>query len=215
VPGSDLKQLWADTSGAVIEFSDSPPVAMKWTEPSSLPHMTVAALAGHLVHSGILMVGEALSLSPMPSEPRTAAQLLSGVPLDAASATHDGVRAVAESQALKGREDLIRRARACVERATARLDEHSDTDLVAFPWDPPIVTMTLSELLRTRLLELVVHLDDLAVSVEVDELLVPPAAVAVACAVAVEIDIERYGATNVVRALCRSGRNPPAALRAF
>jgi hypothetical protein len=207
--------MWADTSCAVIEFTDSAPVSMNWTAQSSLPDMTVAALAGHLIHSGILLVGEALDLSPMPSEPRTAGQLLSGVPLDATSTTHDGVRAVAEGQALQGLEDLIARARACVESATVRLDERVDTDLVAFPWDPPIITMTLTEFLRTRLLELVVHLDDLAISVGIDELPVSPQAVAVACAVAVEIDIERYGATKVVRALCRSARNPPDSLRAF
>jgi hypothetical protein len=75
--------------------------------------------------------------------------------------------------------------------------------------------MTLSEFLRSRLLELVVHLDDLRDSVGVEALLVPPAAVAVACEVALEIDIERYGATKVVQALCRRDRNPTDALRAF
>ena len=100
----DLKQLWAETSLAVIGFTRGEPVSHSWTEPSSLPEMTVGAVAGHLIHSGILMVGEALELTPLSHEPLSAGQLLSGVPLEPTDATHGAVRAVAEAQ-VRGRSD--------------------------------------------------------------------------------------------------------------
>jgi hypothetical protein len=75
--------------------------------------------------------------------------------------------------------------------------------------------MTLDELLRARILELVVHLDDLACSVGVTELPAPTDAIALTCHLGVEIDMKRYGPEGVLRALFRPDRAAEDALRTF
>src|SRR4051795_10140399 len=98
----DLSRLWLDSANAAVLVVAGSRVRTRWTEPSSLPHMTVGALAGHLVDSGILQAedGFALAKGP-PGEPIPAAKMLSWVPLDEGSSAHDGVRSAAELQAVE------------------------------------------------------------------------------------------------------------------
>ena len=177
--------------------------------------MTVAALAGHLLHSGILMVDEAFAITEVPvGKPITAARLLSWTPLEGESPVHDGVRAFAESQAIKGRDELVERARASLKRGEAAVADASPNMALAFPWTPSL-SMTLVEFLRTRILELVVHGDDLAHSVGVEQLPFERDAIDLACHLGVDINLERYGSAAVLRSLFRRDRNSLDALRTF
>jgi len=73
--------------------------------------------------------------------------------------------------------------------------------------------MTLDEFLRARILELVVHLDDLTWSVGVKELPVPTEAIELSCHLGLDITMKRYGSEEVLRALFRRDRAPGDALR--
>jgi hypothetical protein len=208
-------RAWIACARAALSFVDKPMVRERWIQPSSLPDMTVGTLAGHLLHSGILMVEEAFAVTDVPDgEPLTAARMLSWVPLDDTSSVHDDVRSFAESQAVAGADELVGRAGDSLERSRERLEAASPSAVLAFPWTPSL-TMTLSELLRSRVLELVVHVDDLAHSVRIAELPFEPEAMALACQVGIDINLERYGPDAVVRALFRRDRSSVDALRTF
>jgi hypothetical protein len=73
--------------------------------------------------------------------------------------------------------------------------------------------MTLDEYLRTRVVELVVHADDLAASVGVEPVPPQPATTAVAIDVLVGVARIRHGDMAVLRALARRERDTVRALR--
>jgi hypothetical protein len=177
--------------------------------------MTVGEVAGHLSHSGVFAVEEALTKASTPAgTPLSASQLLSRAPLEADDPKHDGVRTVAASQSAKGQQDLVVRLHSCIDHVEPLLVRRDDDSIVSFPWGAG-VPMTMREFLRSRIVELAVHLDDLAVSVGIDDLTLSSTTVVLACEVGVAIDVERYGANEVLRALFRRQRASLDSLRTF
>jgi hypothetical protein len=92
------------------------------------------------------------------------------------------------------------------------------TRLEQEPADRPVqvfggVVLTLDEYLATRLVELVVHADDLAVSLDVAPALLSPAVTGLVITTLVEVARLRHGDSAVVRALCRRERDSAEALR--
>jgi hypothetical protein len=75
------------------------------------------------------------------------------------------------------------------------------------------LVLTLDEYLVTRLVELVVHGDDLATSIGVAPPAVSPAATGLVIATLVDVARLRHGDTGVVRALARRERDAVGALR--
>jgi len=210
-----LRGAWLECAKISIDLVGDERVGARWEDPSCLPDMSVGQVAGHLSHSGVFIVEEALAKTPSPAGTAlSASRILSGAPLDADDPKHDDVRIVAASQSANGQTDLVAHLMSSVQRIEPELMMRDDDTIIAFPWGPG-VPMTMRELLRSRIVELAVHLDDLAVSVEIDDLTLPEATVILAGEVAVVIDVERYGATEVLRALCRRQRGSLDSLRTF
>jgi hypothetical protein len=211
----EASEVWTKASRATLAFVGDHRVRDRWTEDSSLPLMTVADLTGHLIHSGILMVAEAFAIEPVSgAKPITAAQLLSWVPADADDPAHAEVRDVAGSNAASGIDDLVARATVALGEVEQAVSSLNPDQLLAFPWVPTL-TMSADELFRSRIVELAVHLDDLAQSIDEPELPLDPDAIAMACHVATDINVARHGPARVLRALCRPDRSTIDALRAF
>jgi hypothetical protein len=211
----ELSQVWLDAADAALSFVEDPRVGERWADPSSLPGMTVGALAGHLVQSGVLQAGNGLVVGEPPAgAPITAAKMYSWIPLDLASPVHETVRALAASQMVEGREDLIERGRASWRQSEALLAEASLSRVVAHPVTPTL-PITLGEFLRTRILELVVHVDDLAHSIGVEDPPIDQRGIDITCQLGIEINVERYGSAAVLRALFRRDRYSLDALRTF
>ena len=82
-----------------------------------------------------------------------------------------------------------------------------DEELVALPWIKDRV-MTLEDFLTTRLLELVIHTDDLAVSVGVPTPQAPDSAYERVIALLTQLAVRRHGQVAVLRALSRAERAP-------
>lgn len=73
------------------------------------------------------------------------------------------------------------------------------------------IVLPIEAYLRTRLVELVLHLDDLAVSVQRDGAdAVPPEAYADVAAVLARVAVERSGPRATIRSLARRERHPEA-----
>jgi hypothetical protein len=211
----DEVAVWWDAARATVAFVGDPRVRERWSEASSLPLMTVADLAGHLTHSGILMVEEAFALDVVDgSRCFSAATMLSWVPSDPDDVAHAQVRHVAGTQAANGLDDLVQRASSSLDTVESLLASVDPDRALAFPWVPSL-SMTAREFFRSRILELVVHVDDLALSIGEPDIPLHADAITTACHVATDINIMRHGQVAVARALCRPDRNAVAVLRAF
>lgn len=190
-----------------------PEIAERWNEPSALDGHTIGSLTGHLARSVFTL--QRYLVSPVGSgEPTTAAGYLVAVlgnadPRD--SDLHRGVRERGRDEAAAGHADL------CARFAQARQDL-AET-LPAWDLTQPItvldgVVLPLEEYLRSRIVEVVVHLDDLCVSVGAESPDDLGAAFDIAAAVLVQVAVRRSGPWATLRSLARRERHP-AAIRAL
>lgn len=81
-----------------------------------------------------------------------------------------------------------------------------------FPWGPP--SLRLEDLLLNRMMELVVHLDDLAISIRADTPALPAAATDTVIQLLATLAARRRGPGSLIRALTRTER-APASITAF
>jgi hypothetical protein len=189
-----------------------PLVRERWDEPSALPEMTVGALAGHSARAAI-RAEELLNDDP-PGDGAaaiSAAQYylrLEGLS-DRTSALSVGIRERADAEAAAGVDDLLWRIGECIARLQERLEQEPAERLVAaFTW-----AMRLDDYLRTRVVELTVHIDDLASSIGVPTPQPSPEAMDESIATLVGVALGRHGDLAVLRALTRAERDDVRALR--
>jgi hypothetical protein len=201
----------ARTSRALLA---EPAVAAAWAEPSALPGFTVGGLAAHLA-SQILttarVIGEPPStheLVPLLGHYARATWVGADLDADINVAIRDG----GETQAAQGSAALTVR----VDEALAEL-EHALPGQPADRWvEPPAGPWSLSlhDFLLTRMMEVVVHSDDLAHSVNVPTPSFPPEVEEPVLSLLTQLAVRRHGFVAVVRALTRDER-APASIAAF
>ncbi len=183
-------------------------VAQAWERPSALEGYTVAGLAGHLARA-VLTLERYLDEPVADAPPTDAAGYLVAVlgahdPIG--SDLHRTVRQRGDDEAAEGQAALVERLAAARRTLTARL---ADEDL-----QRPIAVLAgtvlpIEAYLETRLVELVLHLDDLAVSVGRDDAAdVPDAAVESVARVLATLAARRVGGLPTIRSLARRERQP-------
>jgi len=127
-----------------------------------------------------------------------------GAPLD--EPTSRQIRSAADALALEGAAQLLDVAGRQLSQVTLDLAQRSPQDIVQAPWAQ--WSVTLADFLLTRLLEIVVHVDDLAVSVGITT---PPLAddlVTDVLHLLVDLAADRHGPVPVLRGLARTERAP-------
>ncbi|MBW3616002.1 MAG: maleylpyruvate isomerase N-terminal domain-containing protein [Actinobacteria bacterium] len=182
----------------------------RWSQPSVLAQMEVGELAAHLARA-ILQVEWFLDM-PEPDPPViTAAQYYAPlVEPDPNAQANVGVRERAATTAAGGWARLYLDASKVQDRLAERLPETPpERRVLAFAGR----ALLIDEYLKTRLVELAVHIDDLARSLEVPMPPLPDAATAVAIAVLVDTARARHGDQAVLHALARRERDQASALR--
>ncbi len=193
----------------------SPTVGERWAEPSMLPRLTVGGLAAHLV--GVLRVLER-RLEEMVSDEHPVVDPSVGygvVRLRSASDLDEPVFAVvrdmANQMAGRGHSAIVDSFAVSVGRLVARLGDSAPDRHVGSP-NADTVT-TLRDYLVTRTVELVIHADDLAESVDV--VVTPPGAPITDLVAGFLLSTVRHrlGDAELLRAL--AGRRPPDVLRAL
>jgi uncharacterized protein (TIGR03083 family) len=191
-----------------------PAVAAAWSQPSALPKFSVGGLAGHLAYQ-VLSVQQALA-GPAPTEPTiTLLEHYGRVQwIDAGidDEVNVRIRDGGDELAAEGPAALAARVDAAVEQLTADLASTPDRPVRIPLWGP--WTMRLDDLLVTRMMELAVHADDLAVSVGVATPALPQSAVDTVIDLLSRLAVRRHGPTAVLRALSRAER-APATIAAF
>lgn len=183
-------------------------VAAQWDRPSSLPKMSIGALACHLgrqtVRAAELLPQES-SLPALESADEhyaRAAWVQSTSPDDPVND-----RTSDDAEAELGQPALLDRVDAASTRVQRLLTEGGARDVVPIPWQG--WALRRDDFLLTRLLEIVVHSDDLAVSIDEPTPEFPEAVYAPVRDLLVRLAVRRHGQSAVIGTLARSERARP------
>jgi mycothiol maleylpyruvate isomerase-like protein len=209
-----IAEVYLDAAANAADLIASAEVAASWNEPSALAEFAVSGLTGHLARQVITVPG--LLRREVPPDPEIIGILdhYARVPwLDAAldDEANVAVRRSSEAAAADGHEVLATRVAQTIGELTTTLADEDLARLVYLPWTG--WALTLADFLASRLLEIVIHVDDLAVSVGVE-----PAMDVVAqdtvLVLLTRLAARRHGTAAVLRALSRKER-APATITAF
>ncbi len=192
----------------------SPTLAERWSLPSALKDWTNAGLVGHLARSAFNLE-RALSTIGQHDEKQpildTVGYYLSSAPHTPDSPVGRRIRELGAAEAAEGPALLASRFAASAARLQDRaVPLHEATTVEMFTR-----VMSIDDCATACLLELVVHTDDLAESLDLH----PPAfddqAVDLVMCCLTRICRRRHGDTAVVRTLARTDRAPAAGISAF
>lgn len=208
-----VRDAYLEAAGYAVGLLRDPAVAARWHDPSALAEMSVGALAGHLARQ-IFMVQQQLADPAGYSEPialldHYARSAWIGAALN--DEPNVAVRQSSELEAADGPAALADRAAAAVEWLRPRLAAEPAGTSVFLPWGP--WSLTLDDMLRTRMMEIAVHGDDLACSVGL-ETQPPEATAAAAIELLAALAARKHGAAALLRAFSRAER-APASIAAF
>ena len=197
--------LAADLALSVLS---EPAVSRSWDESSALAGFCVSGLAGHL--AGQLTSVE-LTLDhpvthpgPVPLLEHYARVPWVGADLDDERMV--AIRAGGEQAAADGYEPLLARTRAARTRLGLRLTGLPLRTVVQPPWTS--WSLRLDDFLATRLMEIAVHSDDLAVSVGVETPTLPASVADPVFDLLTRLAVRRHGQPAVLRAFSRAERAP-------
>lgn len=203
----------ADVASDVLA-SDA--VEQRWHEPSAVEGFSVGGLAGH-VYAAVRRLEVALD-EPLPESPKMVALPgFYGVNRvdhmdDLTKGLHPLIREDGERRAQYGAASVHDRFGEVVSRLRERLSKERADRLVPVVQVPDGV-VPLDGYLATRVVELVVHSDDIATSVALLPVSLPATAASVVIDVCVELARARSGDLDVVRAFTRAERANPDTLR--
>ena len=211
---TDIRALFCDAANAPIPLLADPALRERFDGPSALAEFSVRGLSGHLLRA--MTSVDAYLDRPEPdaggdvvSAAEYYASVLGGE-RDTNSDFHRAIRQRGVEAAPETPEALPGVWAKTTVRLLGRLVAERPDRLVQVYGD---LVLTLDDYLVTRLIELVVHTDDLAVSLGVTPPPLPAAATGVVIATLVEVARIRHGDTEVVRALSRRERDTSEALR--
>ena len=212
LPLTTVRSAFLDAAGSAAALIADPQVASDWQRPSALDGMTVGALATHLA-TAVGGIDNLLDAAPPPgTRALSPDRYFRDVPTDLNDGIHRGVRARSLELAVVGPETLAEQ----VSKDVATLAER----LALEPPDRRIraqfgLDMYLDGYLVTRMVELTIHTDDLAVSVGTQ----PPepsdevSGMVIDCLVGVAR--RRHGDREVIRGLARQDRAETDTLKVF
>ena len=203
-------EKYLEAAGRAVALLRAPEVAEAWERPSALAEMTVGALAGHLAYQ-IFSTGSALEEpasgpAPIPLLEHYARAVWIGAPLD--GDVNAGIRARGEDIASEGARSLREHADTALAGQRTSLAGLPDDRTVFMPqtgW-----ALSLGDFLTTRLVEIAVHMDDLAVSVGLAARELPDSVFDPVLTLLARLAVRRHGQAAVLRALTRRERAPEA-----
>ncbi|MFI9569090.1 maleylpyruvate isomerase N-terminal domain-containing protein [Streptomyces rishiriensis] len=205
-----LTDAYLGAATQAVTLLGAPEVAASWEKTSALPEMTVGGLAGHLAYQ-VFSVTPALQGStsqeaPIPLLEHYSRAAWIDAPLD--GEVNAGIRAKGEDIASEGAQVLLEHARAALAEQKIVLPKVQSDWVVFMPqtgW-----ALSLDDFLVTRMMELAVHMDDLAVSVGIAAPELSTAAFDPVLTLLARLAARRHGQAALLRALARSERAPSA-----
>lgn len=183
-----------------------PEVADRWLDASALPKMTVGALACHLGRQAVVAADLLARSTDLPAlgsadeHYHRAAWVTSTSPDDPVND-----RSTSDADAALGPGALDARTTEALAAVRERLSSGTASEVVPIPWQG--WSLRRRDFLLTRLLEVVVHTDDLAVSVGVPTPAFPDEAFAPVRDLLARLAERRHGQSALVGALARAERS--------
>lgn len=208
-----MKGTFLSAVDAARPLLDHPRLVTRWDQPSSLARMSVGELAAHLTRAVTVTTRylDTEGAAPYRDAPDYFLVLFPEVDDDLDSEAATGVRARAAREATAGPEGL----RASWDGARVELAVRIGDAVLAAGIAVRGSSMRVADYLITRLVELVVHGDDLAASLGEDPPPFSPPVTGKVVDCLVQVAVRRHGATAVIRSLARKERADPAVLRVF
>lgn len=201
---AEIVDRFLEGVAAVVEAVEDPSVARRWTAPSVLERQLVSGLVGHLARSGVWVVRQYLRSTPTvgPVDFEGAAHYFAAMMDSATAEDHRAIRQRGADAALRGHATLVEDLRAHATALREELAVHDPARVVTVAGGH---TMRLEHCLETRIVEQVVHLDDLARSLGRDPWPYPEAGTTLAIHLGIDIARRRHGDRPVLRAVYRHG----------
>jgi hypothetical protein len=204
----ETRAAYLDAAASAATLLADPAVAAAWDQPSALAKLTVGGLAGHLARQ----VTQALAVVTADPPDQPPISLLDhyarsrwvGADLD--DEVNVYVRTASDREAADGAAALVERVGAALDTLRGTLPVAPADRVVHLPWGP--WALSLDDFLVTRMMEIAVHSDDLAVSVGVPTPPLPAAVIDPVIGLLTQLAVHRHGATAVLRALSRAERAP-------
>jgi uncharacterized protein (TIGR03083 family) len=193
------------TAAAASPLLRSQELARSWSQPSALEEFAVSGLAGHLAYA-VFLVEQFLDTPPLPDVApidAVAFYLLGDPDAPIDDPVKQRIRSVSEQAAVDGPAALAEAYDDGRKRLADRL-AGLDAGLNVTVFNRRM--LPLDQFLLTRIIELAVHLDDLAVSLGVPTPAIPEEAADLVVATLARIARGRRGTLPVLRALSRRER---------
>lgn len=210
---SAIRDIWFEAVAAARQVLAAPETAARWEGPSALREFSVRGLAGHLARAAFV-VEEYLDGPPPAGRPMPAAAYFPTIVTtrNLADPLHARIRERGEAHGAAGPAALLAAFDAAVTRLRGRLAAEPADRVIGVVGGHAI---GLDDYLVTRMVELTVHMDDLAVSVDIPTPTWPRAVSDAVIAHLVDAARFTHGDLAVVRALTRRERDPNEILRVF
>jgi len=203
----EVRSAFLAVAGTARESFALPVVALHCEEPSALPEMTVGALVAHLARAVTNVERSLEAAEPAGEEPISGAAYFAPVDSDLDSGINVRVRATSAEEALVGHRAVLGQMDRALERLRTRLEGEPEGRLVKARDE----VISLDDYLRTRIIEIAVHTDDLCVSL--GRTTPPLPGIGVAIQTLLDVAALRHGELAVLRALSRRERDPDQVLR--
>jgi hypothetical protein len=206
---STLADPYLDAATSCADLLADAAVAEMWDQPSALAQFTVRALAGHLA-SQVITVATVIAADPPPTveavslEEHYGRVRWRGADVDADINVE--IRNGGEAQAQEGPLELVAAVRRRIDHLRTTLPDMDGQRLIFLPWTG--WALTLDDFLVTRMMEIAVHSDDLAVSVGVETPELPVRVLHPVYDLLFVLALRRHGHTAMLRALSRAERAP-------
>lgn len=208
----EMVSTFRDAADAFADVVARPEIARAWAEPSALEGYSVGGIVAH-VNGAIGWTDRVLGEPPprdVKAMPLTDLLLvLHGLKINPDGTgrhpIHDVLRDHFETTAAKGWEANRDKFESLAARLTDRLEGESADRICDLRPTAPLV-IRLGDWIPTRVLELVIHADDLAASVGIDAPRLPESAATVTIDVLVATARAAHGDLAVLRALARRER---------
>jgi hypothetical protein len=200
-----------DISWALASSDD---VRRAWARESACAGMTVGGLAHHLLNQAG-NTARGLQAGPGDASPISIADhyaRASWVRARPGDEVNVAIREGDNARAEVGPDTVLAGARELIDALPALLARPRDPDLIHIPWQG--WSLTTDDFLTTRMMEMVVHSDDLASSVGLPTPTFPDEVVGPVVGLLTGVAVRRHGQSAVVRALSRPQR-APASISAF
>ena len=201
---SDIRSLVVGTVETAADVIGDAAVANRWDQPSALEGMTVGALCAHLVRAAGATIAY---LDRTPTDRQPDDELLTPVTYFRAAVEapiHDQIKDVSADEAAIGQQAMAAKCRRlAADLASTFADEPEDRLLMALGGR----MLTLDDFCRTRLIEVLLHIDDLVASTGIPRPTLDLRGPVEVIEICVGIGIDRHGVWGMLEALARAERS--------